>query len=153
YDFVDNDSNASDPGDYCNVEGQESASSWHGTHISGTIAANTNDGVGAAGVDWATRIVPVRVLGQCGGMAEDVIDGMRWAAGLPVPGTSVNANPVRVINLSLAGIGACTASWQQVIDDVTAAGALVIVSAGNYQSPIDNYSPASCNGVITVVAS
>ncbi|AUN95687.1 S8 family peptidase [Pseudazoarcus pumilus] len=153
YDFVDNDSNASDPGDYCNVEGQESASSWHGTHISGTIAANTNDGVGAAGVDWATRIVPVRVLGQCGGMAEDVIDGMRWAAGLPVPGTPVNANPVRVINLSLAGIGACTASWQQVIDDVTAAGALVIVSAGNYQSPIDNYSPASCNGVITVVAS
>jgi subtilisin family serine protease len=74
-----------------------------GTHVAGTIAAITNNGLGVAGVAPAARILPVRVLGRCGGLLSDVTGGMRWAAGLSIPGVANNANPARVLNLSLVG--------------------------------------------------
>ena len=80
-----------------------SDSSWHGTHVAGTIAANSNNGQGVAGINWNARILPVRVLGKCGGYNSDISDGIRWAAGLSVAGVPANANPARVINLSLGG--------------------------------------------------
>jgi serine protease len=155
------DADASDPGDYIDdtLLAQlppdhgltPSQSSWHGTHVAGIIGAASNNAVGIAGVDWNARILPVRVLGRAGGTTSDIVDGMAWAAGLPVPGVPANANPARVINLSLGGSGTCSAAFQDVIDKVRAAGAVVVAASGNDGSLIVS-QPANCNGVIAVTA-
>ncbi len=155
------DSDASDPGDW--ITSQESRrgffrgcqvgdSSWHGTHVSGTIGAATHNNVGIAGINQVSKIVPVRVLGKCGGYTSDIVDGMIWAAGLPGTSAGANPNPARVLSLSLGGSGACSAVYQDAIDAITAAGAVVVVAAGNSDSDASAYSPASCNGVVTVAA-
>jgi len=80
-------------------------SNWHGTHVAGIIAATGNNSYGVAGINWNSKILPVRVLGTCGtGTTSDIQAGMMWAAGLPVPGFPTNANPARVINMSLTEI-------------------------------------------------
>jgi subtilisin family serine protease len=132
----------------CPVE----SSSWHGTHVAGTIGATSNNGIGVAGINWNSKILPVRVLGKCGGFLSDVMDGMRWAAGLPVQGVPSNANPARVINMSLTGNWACDAVMQSAVNDVLAAGTVVVVAAGNSRDDVANYTPAGCNGVISVAA-
>lgn len=150
------DPDASDPGDWWTAT--ECAplparnSSWHGTHVAGTVAAVTHNATGIAGVAGSARILPVRVLGKCGGLTGDIIDGMRWAAGLPVPGAPANPNPAQVLNLSLGGGGACSAAYQDAVDDVMAAGATVVVAAGNSDANAANFRPASCDGVIAVAA-
>lgn len=126
-------------------------SSWHGTHVAGTIGAASNNAVGITGVDWSARILPVRVLGRNGGTTSDIIDGIAWAAGLPVPGAPANASPARVINLSLGGSGACSAAFQDVITRVRAAGAVVVAASGNDGSLVVS-QPANCEGVIAVTA-
>ena len=127
-------------------------SSWHGTHTAGTIGAASNNGVGVAGVNWNSKILPVRVLGKCGGYTSDIADGMRWAAGLSVSGVPANANPAKVLNLSLGGSGACDATYQDAVNAITAAGTTIVVSAGNSNADAINYRPGNCNGVITVAA-
>lgn len=155
------DPDASDPGDW--ITSQESrrgyfrgcpsgGSSWHGTHVAGTIGAATDNGEGVAGVNPGSMILPVRVLGKCGGYTSDIVDGMRWAAGLPVTGVPANQFPARVLNLSLGGGGSCSATYQSAVADVRAAGAVVVVAAGNSDADAAGYSPASCPGVITVAA-
>ena len=132
--------------------GQTSDSSWHGTHVAGTIGAATNNGVGVAGINWTSKILPVRVLGKCGGSLSDILDGARWAAGLPVTGVPANANPAKVLNLSLGGSGPCSTAEQTAVNDITAAGAVFVVAAGNSNADASGFSPASCNGVISVAA-
>ncbi len=127
-------------------------SSWHGTHVAGTIGAASNNGMGVAGINWNSKILPVRVLGKCGGYTSDIVDGMRWAAGLSVSGVPANPNPAKVINMSLGGGGSCDPAEQSAIDDVTNAGTTVVVAAGNNSDDAANYTPASCSGVITVAA-
>lgn len=151
------DSDASDPGDWISAADtwcplSPRNSSWHGTHVAGTVAAVTDNAVGVAGVARSARIVPVRVLGKCGGNLSDIADGMRWAAGLAVPGVAANPNPAQVLNLSLGGSGACGPTYQSAIDDIVAAGATVVVAAGNSNADAANFRPANCNGVITVAA-
>ena len=144
------DADAADAGDYgCNGSGN---SSWHGTHVAGTIGAAIDNGSGVAGVNWTSKIQPVRVLGRCGGYTSDVTDGMRWAAGIAVAGVPANATPARVLNLSLGGTGACGATYQSAINDIVARGAVVVVAAGNSNVDAANASPANCNGVIVVAA-
>jgi serine protease len=123
-------------------------SSWHGTQISGLIAALTNDGIGMAGVAPGVGVLPVRVLGKCGGYDSDIIAGMLWATGLPVPGVPANPYPARVINLSLGGDGACSAAYQDVVDQ-TAAGTVIVAAVGN-SSGHAVAAPANCRGVIAV---
>lgn len=142
------DSNAQDPGDGCNG----ASSSWHGTHVAGTIAAQTNNGIGVAGVAYNARIVPVRVLGCGGGYTSDIADGVVWAAGASVPGVPVNNNPVSVINLSLGGGGACGSTMQNSINSALNRNAVVVVSAGNNNVDAANTMPANCAGVVTVAA-
>ncbi|HPD57419.1 MAG TPA: S8 family serine peptidase [Smithellaceae bacterium] len=129
-------------------------SSWHGTHVAGTIGANSNNATGVAGINWVSPILPVRVLGKGGGTDSDAIDGLRWAAGLSVPGVDPNPNPAKVINLSLGGFGSCAddPAWQAAIEEVVAAGATVVVAAGNWPIDVSYFTPASCNGVIAVAA-
>ncbi len=151
------DSNPADPGDWstsnqCFPGSPTEDSSWHGTHVAGTIGANTNNNSGVAGVNWAARILPVRVLGRCGGYLSDIVDATRWAGGLAVPGVPANANPADVINLSLGGSGACGVSYQDAFNALNAAGVVSVVAAGNSGVNASGARPANCDGVITVAA-
>lgn len=150
------DDNATDPGDWnsageCGVGSTAERSSWHGTHIAGIIAAQMNNGLGGVGVAPNVRILPVRVLGKCGGAVSDVVDGIRWAAGLSIPGVALNPNPAQVINVSLGADGFCSASYAAAINDVRAAGKVVVVSTGNEGQKFIG-QPANCPGVIAVTA-
>jgi serine protease len=190
--FVANDGNgrdadASDPGDWVTANEKQlyptacadgvtgdTPSSWHGTHMAGIIAAlwgNDIDpttgqlypGTRIAGIGPGLRILPVRALGKCGGTSSDVIDAMRWAAGLPASSTGqtwaalgipANTSPAKVINLSLGGSPiACTAgsTYAPVVADVTAAGVTIVAASGN-DGAIGVLSPANCPGVIAVTA-
>ena len=162
------DPDPSDPGDFvsaadkaahptlfadCAVEN----SSWHGTDIAGLLAAATDNAVGGAGINWNARVVPVRVAGKCGAEVADIVDGMRWAAGLDVVNGSGgfvprNPNPVRVVNISFGGSGGCNAAYQEAINELAAhgAGVVVVAAAGNEHGAVTR--PASCSGVVAVGA-
>jgi serine protease len=170
YDFVSNsllsndgdsrDSDASDPGDWrlageCSTNSVAKNSSWHGTHVAGIIGATGNNSSGIAGIDWNARILPVRVLGKCGGTFSDIVDGMLWAAGIAVPGVPINQNPAKVINVSLGGLmpgGCVNTPYSEAINQITAKGALLVVAAGNNATEAANYVPASCEGAFTIGA-
>lgn len=142
------DNNPIDPGDSCNG----SPSSWHGTHVAGTIAAASN-GSGIAGVAYGAKILPVRVLGKCGGYLSDVADGIVWAAGGTVSGVPQNLNPAKVINLSLGGASStCNATMKNAIDTARALGAVVVVAAGNSGTDAQYATPANCAAAVTVAA-
>jgi subtilisin family serine protease len=155
------DGNPADPGDWvtrsenrsgyfrgCGV----STSSWHGTHVAGTIGATGNNGQGIAGVNWSSKILPVRVLGKCGGYTSDVADAIVWAAGGSVDGVPDNEYPARIINLSLGSSGSCSVAMQTAVDEARSLGATIVVAAGNSGGPVSNASPANCEGVISVAA-
>ncbi len=173
YDFVEDvdssndgdgrDADASDPGDYVDAADlgnpvfagcMPANNSWHGSFITGQIAAETNNSSGIAGLNWNAKILPVRVFGKCGAVLSDILDGMRWAAGLSVAGAPVNTNPARVMNLSFGGGQPCTSSYQTVIDEVNALGVLVVVAAGNGDGAQSRQlrRPADCRGVMAVGA-
>lgn len=152
------DPDPTDEGDWqdageCGQQSGSEHSSWHGTHVAGTIGAATNNGVGVAGVDQQARLIHVRVLAKCGGYMSDVADGIRWAAGLPVGDLPLNTHPARVINMSLGGIGACATVGQDAVTAAIAAGAILIAAAGNENVSASAFTPANCVGVITVAAS
>lgn len=163
--FVSNDGNgrdndASDPGDWmeaneCGINNPASfsPSSWHGTHVAGTIAALSDNNLGVSGVAFNTTILPVRVLGKCGGYLSDIADAIVWASGGTVAGVPDNAHPAQVINLSLGTSGNCGSLFQDAILEARANGATVVVSAGNSAQDAVNYQPASCDGVLSVAAS
>lgn len=155
------DSDPSDPGDWVSAADQQanpnlfpvgtcdvSNSSWHGTRVAGLIGATNNNGVGISGIAWQPLILPVRVLGKCNGRDSDIINGMRWAAGLAVTGVPVNPNPAKIINLSLGSAGSCLQSYRSVISELTARNVLVVASAGNDGGAVD--SPANCPGILAV---
>jgi len=158
------DADASDPGDWIDASDLAGAfkdddncklepSSWHGTGVAGIIASNSNNGLSGSGIDWAAKILPVRVLGKCDGTDSDIIDGLAWAGGLAVPGAPVNANPAQLINLSLGGTGDCGDAYASVIAAVFAHGVTraIVASAGNdAQDPPS--APSNCAGVISVAA-
>ncbi|MDR7269687.1 serine protease [Pelomonas saccharophila] len=158
------DSDPSDPGDWVSQaditsgalgSGCDSSdvgnSSWHGTRVSGLIAALSNNGQGMAGVGWGLKIMPVRVLGKCGGYDSDIMAGMKWAAGIAVPGLPANANKAKVINMSLGGSGSCTSLYRDTVTQVNAAGTTIVVAAGNSEGQAVG-TPGNCAGVITVAA-
>ncbi|MGM3276992.1 S8 family serine peptidase [Ralstonia sp. 24A2] len=131
-----------------------SCADWHGTHVAGTLAASTNNGLGVAGTAWGAKIVPVRVLSSCGlGFGSDVASGIIWASGGVAPGAPINPHPAQVLNLSLGGAGTCSRTMQDAIDDATSRGAIVVVAAGNSTEDTALHQPANCNHVITVASS
>lgn len=167
YDFIINtavsndgtgrDTDPRDPGDWsvaggCGTGSGASSSSWHGTHVAGTIAAVSNNGAGVAGVAYGAKIVPARVLGRCGGYTSDIADAIVWTSGGAVTGVPTNANPVRVINMSLGGQSTCGATLQNAINSARARSTVVVVSAGNSNANVSLFSPANCVGVIAVGA-
>lgn len=149
------DTDPTDPGDNCGW-----GSTWHGTHVAGTIAAQHNE-IGVAGIAPNAQVMHVRVLGKCGGSYDDVIDGIRWAAGLPTTywgatwasqGLPSNEHPADVINLSLGGVAPCFNTLQVTINEAREAGTLVVAAAGNNSGDAASFAPANCDGVITVAA-
>jgi serine protease len=151
------DSNPADPGDWynaneCGAGIPASNSSWHGTHVAGTIAAATNNSKGVAGIAYGAKISPVRVLGKCGGYDSDIIDAITWASGGTVSGVPANSNVAKVINMSLGGDGACTSATQSAINAAVNRGTTIVVAAGNENDNVANHSPGNCNNVISVAA-
>ncbi len=147
------DADPTDPGDYDPSCGHY-LSGWHGTHVAGTIAALTNNDLGVAGIAYRARVVPVRVLGRCGGYLSDIADGIAWAAGADLPDLPVNAHPAQVINLSLgSNTERCPETVQEAINLARSRGASVVAAAGNETQDSAGISPANCSGVITVAAS
>ncbi len=156
YDFVSstamsNDGNGidpdpSDPGD----SNGTSASTFHGTHVAGTVAARSNDASGVAGVAWGAKVIPVRVLGKGGGTSHDIIQGVRYAAGLSNDSGTVRAR-ADIINLSLGCQDCFSATEQGEYTAARNAGSILVAAAGNNNSPLLFY-PASYAGVVSVSA-
>lgn len=152
------DADPSDPGDWVDQSDIASGnfngcfledSSWHGTQTASLIGALTDNNVGMASVGRTVRVLPVRVLGKCGGYTSDIAAAIQWAAGIAVPGVPANPNPAKVINMSLGGEGSCSQTYQDAINDAIAQGAVVVVSAGNSDGHAVS-SPANCSGVVAV---
>lgn len=142
------DADPSDPGDYAGGR----SSSWHGTHVAGTVAAVTNNGVGVAGTAPEAKVVPVRVLGRGGGYDSDIADAVVWASGGSVSGVPANQNPAEVINLSLGGGGACGNAMQSAINAAVGRGTTLVIAAGNSNANVSGFSPANCSNVIAVAS-
>ncbi len=152
------DSNPADPGDWNPVAGECYAgspvtnSSWHGTHVTGTVAAVTNNAKGVAGTAFSAKVVPVRVLGRCGGLTSDISDAIIWASGGTVSGIPANANPAEAINLSLGGGGSCSSTYQNAINGAVGRGTTVVVAAGNSNANVSGSVPANCANVVAVAS-
>ncbi len=151
------DNNPNDEGDWygdneCQAGYPGSNSSWHGTHVAGTVAAVTNNSTGVAGTAFNAKVVPVRVLGKCGGYTSDIADAIVWASGGSVSGVPANANPAEVINLSLGGGGSCSTTYQNAINGAVGRGTTVVVAAGNSNTNVSSSVPANCPNVIAVAA-
>ena len=153
---------ATDFGDFINTQDADKlrfddcsprvTSSWHGTHVTGILAAQdsiTVGGVSISGGAYASNILPIRALGKCGGYSSDINTAMVWAT----KGNSLisNPTPAKVINMSLGNYGTCGRSTQDAIN--LSNPAVIVVAAGNEKKEIGNYSPASCANVISVAAS
>jgi serine protease len=158
------DSDPSDPGDWVDdaeVLADSSGtcvrtnSKWHGTAIAGIVGAESENQTGIAGGARQVSLLPVRVTGKCGGYVRDLLDGIRWAAGLSVGGAPANPTPARIINLSVGFPGQCTSAMQAAINDAVSAGAILVTAATNSAADLNNdpHSPASCNNVLTIGAS
>ena len=152
------DANPADEGDWyarneCGKGVPAANSSWHGTHVAGTIAAVTGNASGVAGVAFGAKVQPVRVLAKCGGTLSDIADAITWASGGSVAGVPANPNPAKVINMSLGGGGTCGATYQNAINGAVARGTTVVVAAGNSGANAASYQPSSCQGVVVVAAS
>lgn len=157
------DADPSDPGD----AGESELSSWHGTHVAGIIAAKS-DSFGISGIAPGVKVQPIRVLGTLGeGSSVDLALAIRWAAGQDInglivsgesiSGIPINKTPAKVINLSMAGIGACPASVQLAVEFAMAKGVTLVSAAGNgdqNNNPIENFRvyPTNCLGPISVGA-
>ena len=156
------DPDASDPGDWL-LAGEITGafanckfawSSWHGTSVAGVIAANTDNHVWTAGIDWMARVLPVRALGKCGGYDSDIADGIAWAAGLSVPGVPPNSTPAQIINLSLGGKSSCSPIYPYVAAAAYSHGVTraIVAAAGNDAEDVSGTAPANCPGYIAVAS-
>lgn len=153
------DPDARDPGDWTDESmsawcGTRGPSSWHGSHVAGTVAAVANNDVGIAGLAYGAKVQPVRVMGHCGGLTSDIVDAIVWASGGSVDGVPENPTPAEVLNLSLGANIPCSLdpATQAAIDSALGRGVAVVVAAGNSAQNADHHSPASCTGVVTVGA-
>lgn len=153
------DSDAKDEGDWnatdgeCGTGSKAGNSSWHGTHVAGTIAATAGNSKGVAGIAYSAKIQPVRVLGKCGGSSADIADAITWASGGTVPGVPANPNPAKVINMSLGGASAtCPSVYQNAINGAVSRGTTVVVAAGNSNANASGFTPANCANIINVAS-
>ncbi|WP_026959765.1 S8 family serine peptidase [Aliagarivorans taiwanensis] len=139
------DNNPEDPGDSPN-----GSSSWHGTHVAGTVAAESDNNLGVAGVSRNTEIMNLRVLGRFGGSTWDISQAMLYAAGLSNASGQLPTRAARVINMSLGGSGYDPA-FDSVTQQVIGQGVVVVAAAGSESTSSPSY-PAAFDNVISVSA-
>jgi serine protease len=149
------DADARDPSDAvvageCGVGTPAKTGHWHGTAMVGLLGAVMNNGQGGTGVAPNAGILPVRVVGKCGGLTSDVVDGMRWAAGLSVAGVPANLTPAKVMSISIGAPGACGSTFQAAVTEIVNAGTVIAVATGNGSLTNGVEAPANCSGVIAV---
>jgi serine protease len=150
------DTDPEDPGDGA-FDGR---STFHGTHIAGTIGAETDNGEGVAGITWFGQIVPVRVLGkQLAGFDDDITDGVLWAVGdQNIDGVPKNVKPAKIVNLSFGGPGddASQTFWNELINrvltDAQYNNPILVAAAGNSDEDARNILPANVPNMIAVGA-
>ena len=131
---------------------------YHGTHVAGIIAAETNNAKGVAGVAWNARIMPLRVLGNGGGTDYDIEQAVLYAAGLPNDAETAQqtadrvaaGNVASVINMSLGGPIDTTVA-PTAYKQARERGVIIVAAAGNDASCGLSY-PASFEGVVSVSA-
>ena len=157
YDFISSASNAADGDDGRDADPEDPGdgnrpgeSSYHGTHVAGTVAAATNNTKGVAGVAWNAKVMPLRVLGKQGGSDVDIIEAIKFAARLTNGSGTLPPIKADVINMSLGGSGS-SQTTQDVITAARAAGVIIVAAAGNDNSS-QLFYPASYAGVISVSA-
>ena len=156
YDFISDAINAgddngvdSDPEDVGDGD-RKGESSFHGTHVAGTIAAASDNAIGIAGVAWNAKIMPLRVLGKRGGTDRDIAQAIRYAAALTTDPPTPAHQKADIINLSLGGPN-FSATVQTAINDARAANVIVVAAAGNENSNKPSY-PAAYDNVTSVSA-
>ena len=151
------DPDPADQGDWCPQDG--TSSSWHGTHVAGTVNALQDNGIGVTGLAPGVKVQHLRVLGACGGDGLDVLSAVLWGAGgdlrpwfgtYPGVDPGINPTPAKVINLSLGGESPCDSISQQIFAEVRALGTTVVIAAGNESTSVASSWPANCPGVISV---
>ena len=165
YDFISNAAQANDgdgrdpdPFDAGDASYPGDSSSFHGTHVAGTVGATTNNGKGVAGVTWQGKIMPIRVLGIGGGTSADIVEGIRYAAGLDNASGTLPVVAADIMNLSLGLANpnclptpTVDAATRDALQAAINADVVVVVAAGN-----DNcHQPdpmAQVDGVIAVGA-
>lgn len=158
YDFISRPASADD-GDRVRDDdptdtGTVDTSRLHGSHVAGIIGAVTGNSMGIAGVDQKCRLLPVRVLGvkNGDGIDSDITDALRWLTGAQLGTIPVIGRKVDVVNMSFGGPG-LSFTLQRAVDEVIAAGLLVVVAAGNGGTETTSYSPGGLDNVISVGAS
>ncbi len=156
YDFISSAANAADgdgrDADPTDVGDGTTAhpSSFHGTHVAGTIGAETNNAAGVAGVTWAGKVMHLRVLGKEGGTDFDIANAIRYAARLANASSTLPAVRANLINMSLGGPGS-SSTVQSAVTAARAAGVAIFAASGNENSSAPSY-PAAYTGVISVAA-
>ena len=154
------DPDPSDQGDWCPSDGTRST--WHGTHVAGTINAIQGNSIGVTGLAPAVKVQHLRVLGECGGSGVDILAAVLWGAGgdlrpwfgtTPGANPGINPTPASVLNLSLGGESTCGSIAQQIFTEVRALGSTVVVAAGNESTTVAASWPANCQGVLSVASS
>ena len=112
----------------------------HGTHVAGTIAQTTNNGVGTAGLAFCASLMPIKVLNKQGfGSVANVAEGIRFAAD----------QGAQIINLSLGG-PIKSGILKDAVDHALSAGVVVVAAAGNSGKKVG--WPAAYPGVVAVSA-
>lgn len=126
---------------------------YHGTHVSGTIGAVTNNGLAVAGINQNVRVIPIKALDSKGSGPLSVI-----AAGIKYAADNAASKNIKVINMSLGGPrmengkDSCTTLLNSVIANAISKGITVVVAAGNDNAASSGYAPAGCVGPIVVGA-
>ena len=151
YDFISEVDNALD-GDGIDPNAEDLGTSYHGTHVAGIIAAQSNNGIGGSGISWQTSIMPLRVLGDSGGNLYDATQAILYAAGISNDSGELPTKTADIINLSIGGTGYCPSSYRDVLREVRLKDIIVVVAAGNDANQSNRFIPANCNDVIAVSA-
>lgn len=140
------DPNPNDEGDGNGLQ----PSSFHGTHVAGTIGARTNNSLGIAGVDWTCKLMVLRALGKGGGTNEDIANSILFAARLTNASGTLPAQRADVINMSLGGPGS-SSLLTNACNAADAEGCLIVAAAGN-DNTSTAFTPASIPVVVSVGA-
>ncbi|KZY64636.1 hypothetical protein A3742_12550 [Oleiphilus sp. HI0071] len=124
---------------------------WHGTSVASIIGANSQNGLGMAGVSWGGKIMPVQVANKEGLYSDyDIANALRYVSGLDNVSGQTPSQRADIVNMSFGG-EAFSMSMLEAIDAARAEGLILVAASGNEYSYVVNY-PASNHGVISVGA-